>query len=187
MDLLQMKGNVLTITPQALAMKDFNALWTRDKTKNKERAVAELSYVWFMEETKSPFYNILNEEERSREVIKVLDHLPKAWKPDAKVKAAQVCYTENDRSVAKDLLKNAIRLLIKIDNFISSVDPGETYKDKQGVVRYKHDFKKLMDTSKQIPPTLEQLRKTMELVSKEEEAEGGIRGSLEKTVFEDEV
>lgn len=185
MELFQMKNSVLSFSPQALAIKDFETLWKRDKTKNKEKAVAELSYVWYMEDITSPFFSIVDEQERSKEIIAVLTHLPNTWKPDVKVKAAMIQYKKLNKSIAEEMLRNTIKLIVKINDFIAQIDPAETYKDKSGYLQFKYDFKKILDTAKQVPDVLKALRTTRELALKERQEDSGIRGSLEKTVFED--
>lgn len=180
-----MKNNSLTFSPQALALKPFRALWDKDKTKSKEKAIAELSYVWFMEEASSPFFNIINEEERSAEIISVLSHLPKSWKPNKEVNIAIGFYRERNKTISEDMLRNTIKLLAKISDFIGGLDPAETYEAKDGRILYKNDVAKLVATSKQIPELLKSLRSTRELVKKDREEEDAMRGSREKAVFED--
>lgn len=187
MDLFQMKNNVLSFTPQAMVLKPFKDLWTRDKTKTKKKALAEFSYIWFMEEINSPFFNIVNEKDRSKEISAVLDGLEPRWRPDKLVKAAQVFYRSINRTLSEDMLRNTMSLLAKINIFLASIDPSETYKDRNGFVQFKYDFKKVVDTSTRIPLLLESLKKTKDLVLRDKEDAGGMRGSLEKAALEDGV
>ena len=41
-------NNKVTIEPKALLISEFEALWTRDHTKGKERANKEFSYIYFV-------------------------------------------------------------------------------------------------------------------------------------------
>ena len=185
MDLFQMKNNVLSFSPQALALEPFKALWTKDKTKMKETALAELSYIWFMEEIDSPFFNIINEKDRSKEIIAVLGPLGPKWKESKEIAAARVFWRERNWTIAEDMLRNTMAMLVKTNNFLASIDPAETYEDRTGKILFKHDFKKMVDTAKQIPDLLKSLRATRELVLKDREDEGGMRGALEKGILED--
>lgn len=54
--------------PEILLVKEFKALLTRDKTKNKDRAIRELSYIYLAIDWKSP-YNQYSEHERHDEAI----------------------------------------------------------------------------------------------------------------------
>ena len=44
MRLLTYEGYNLTIDPMLLTLKPFKALWVRDKTDKKERAISEIAY-----------------------------------------------------------------------------------------------------------------------------------------------
>ena len=61
-------GHVI-MNPNSLAMPEFKAIWDRDKTKVKELAIKELSYVVFLcdESVKNPYHQY-----RLSERIKVL-------------------------------------------------------------------------------------------------------------------
>jgi len=180
-----MKSNVLSFSPQAMALKPFKELWQRDKTKAKERALAELSYIWFMEEINSPFFNLRDDKERSKEIVAVLAGLGPRWRPDKLVESARVFYVNCNRTISEDMLKNTMALLVKTNTFLSNVDPSETYKDKNGFIQFKYDFKKVIDAAKAIPGLLESLKKTKDLVMWDREENAGMRGSLEKNILED--
>lgn len=54
--------------PELLLIKEFSALLNRDKTKNKEKATKELTYIYLAIDWKSP-YNQYSELERHNEAI----------------------------------------------------------------------------------------------------------------------
>lgn len=185
MDLFQMKNNVLSFSPQAMALEPFKVIWKKDKTKNKETALAELSYIWFMEEINSPFFNIINEAERSEEIIKVLLPLGPKWKESKAITDARTFWRNRNWTISEDMLRNTMAMLVKTNNFLATIDPAETYEDRSGKILFKHDLKKTVDTAKAIPELLKSLRATKELVLKDRDDDGGMRGSQEKGILED--
>ena len=72
MNLFEMNNGVLQIQPEAYALEPFKALWTRDKTKNKDNAIKELSFIYFMVDFTSDFADILEDSIREVEVKKSL-------------------------------------------------------------------------------------------------------------------
>ena len=48
MKLFKYQGYNLTISEEAMMLKPFKDLWKRDKSKNKEQALQELAYIYFM-------------------------------------------------------------------------------------------------------------------------------------------
>jgi len=91
MRLFDLVNNQLVISEEAYILIPFKAIWDRDKTKLKEKALAELGFVYFMEDYKSDFSDIVNDEERSTEITSVLG-LPSGWKEDAVVRNAREFY-----------------------------------------------------------------------------------------------
>jgi hypothetical protein len=45
MDLFDLRDFTVTISPKALMVPEFKALWDRDKSNNKSTALSELAYV----------------------------------------------------------------------------------------------------------------------------------------------
>ena len=50
-----MENGVVAWLPQTLAIKEFKAVWS--KNRNKDMSFKELSYIFFMEDLRSPFRN----------------------------------------------------------------------------------------------------------------------------------
>ena len=55
MRLFKYEGYNLNISEEALALKPFRAIWVRDKSASKERAIMELGYCYFMEDPRSDY------------------------------------------------------------------------------------------------------------------------------------
>ena len=80
MGLFDYKDYKVVIHPDSIAIPAFKAVWERDKTKAKHRATQELSYIYFVNDFKSP-YAIYPHKDR---VAKVMGDFIKEsdWKPD---------------------------------------------------------------------------------------------------------
>ena len=64
MRLFKRDGYNLVISDEAYALKAFRQIWNRDKSLSKERAITELGYCYFMEDSRSDYKYIIDEQER---------------------------------------------------------------------------------------------------------------------------
>ena len=93
MKLFKYEGYNLTISEEAMLLKPFKALWKRDRSKNKDTAMMELGYVYFMEDPRSDYVlNTIDREVRDAK-IREGEGIPDSWQPDAKVQEAMAFYS----------------------------------------------------------------------------------------------
>ena len=85
MKLFKYEGYKVVISEEALALKPFKQIWNRDRTANKDRAISELAYIYFMEDPASDYQYLVDRDERSEAIIEG-EGLPANWKPDKIVK-----------------------------------------------------------------------------------------------------
>ena len=64
--LFDIQAGKITISEESLAIPPFKALWDRDKAKSKERATKEISFVAFLCDYKSPYFEAYSEDQRLR-------------------------------------------------------------------------------------------------------------------------
>lgn len=55
MKLFKFEQYKVTISEEAFAMKPFKQIWNRDKSQSKDKAISELSYVYFMQDPRSDY------------------------------------------------------------------------------------------------------------------------------------
>ena len=79
--LFQYEGYKVSIAPEALMLQPFKKIWSRDKSKDKHKAMQELGYVYFMEDPRSDYQYLVDREMRSQEIIKG-EGFPEGWHPD---------------------------------------------------------------------------------------------------------
>ena len=185
MNLFQIGNNgSLEIDPIAYALEPFKKLWDRDKTKLKEKAIADISFVYYTTDYKSDFFDT-PEEHREEEVMKYLN-IPKNWSADDKVREAQEFYKERQRTPALTLLEDSIAGISKLSTYLRDISFDDVeINEKTGEVKPKHDIKKYADTIKQVPAIVNALNELKETVRKEQEAEKGLRGNRKKSMYMD--
>lgn len=185
MNLFEMNNGVLQIQPEAYALEPFKALWIRDKSKNKDNAIRELSFVYFMVDFTSDFADILEDSAREVEVKKSLN-LETSWKPDKLVQSAMDFYRSRQETVALKLLEDSRLGISKLSNYIRDINFNDVeINEKTGEVKPTHDIKKFADTIKQIPAIIAALKELEDTVKKEREAEKGLRGGRSKGMYAD--
>lgn len=180
MELFQLKDYNLTFLPQTLALEPFKALFDADKSKDKHRAIMELSYVYFFADGRSDFVDIVDKEERSKEVASSLS-LPEDWKPSKLVEDAIAFYLEREETVSSKLLKSCLIATDKMGKFLEELNLSET--DEKG--KLVHNVKQINDTIKQVPATIKSLIEAQREIKKEKESKSGARGSIQKGMMED--
>ena len=98
MRLFKRDGYNLIISDEAYALKAFRQIWNRDKSLSKERAITELGYCYFMEDSRSDYKYIIDEQER-KEAIKQGEGMKDNWEPDTR----SMDLTELDIKETKEL------------------------------------------------------------------------------------
>jgi hypothetical protein len=104
MNIFEVKNFVVTFSPQALILRPFKEIWLNDKSKDKEKAVQELSYVFYMADDRSDYMYILDEEERKEAVIRDLNMDPNWIKPQY-IDEAMEFYIEASTTTSTQMLK----------------------------------------------------------------------------------
>lgn len=176
MRLIKYEGFNLTIEPEALLLEPFKKIWIRDKSKTKNRALQELGYIYFMDDPRSDYQFIIEEEERKKEIIKG-EGLPSDWKPDKIV--------EEGRNYYKQFKPTAYLLL---EDTRAMID-GYRMKLRNLTERMEDlDVKELKDIGtiiKQIPSLVKDLDEAEKTIIKEVTQSDKIRGAQTKSMYED--
>lgn len=181
MKLFKYQGYNLTISEEAIVLKPFKDIWKRDKSKNKEQALQELAYIYFMEDSRSDYQVYVDREERSKQ-IKIGEGIKESWKPDKLVTDAQEFYA-GFKSEAALLLEDIRIAITKLREFIKTIDLSAT--DDKGKPIY--TLNTYTSTIKQIPELITSLDEAERAIAKETVSQDKVRGSVEKAMFEDDL
>ena len=171
MKLFKYEGFEVRVAPEALTLKPFKKIWERDKSKNKEKAIEELSFLYFYCDPRSDYQYIIDSEDRLEAVKEGLG-FPEDWKPDTVLKAAITFYGSFDSSAAR-LLKMAAKEIDKVQNTLDSMAPSN-YKE----------LKEQISAMKMIPEIASMIQEAEKALNTEEEL-GEARCAVEKAMFDD--
>ena len=181
MKLFELENNVVTFSPQALLLKPFKTLWERDKSKGKAYAKDELAYIWYMEDVRSDFYDIVDEDERRIEVLKFLTELPSNYTPDEKADEAAKFYAKMSEGMSVKILKDTMIMVNNLRKAMVDMDFEE--RDKSGKLIY--DYGKALDLAGKVPILLKNLKEIYREIEREAEEHHLMRGGRMKATFED--
>jgi hypothetical protein len=183
MELFEVKDDQVTVAPGALMLAPFAALWKRDKTKGKKKALAELSAVFFYADYKSDFSEIMDPKEKLEIIRGFIIGMSEDWEPDELFHVAVDFYKERQQTVSTIILEDAKAAISKISSFLRNVDLTE--QDENG--KFVHDIKKINDTIGGLPKTVETIAALERTVKKELQAKDSLRGNKEKSLMEDGI
>lgn len=181
MKLFKFEGYKVHISEEALALKPFKKLWDRDKSISKERAISELSFVYFFCDPRSDYQYLTDEEER-KQAIKEGEGLKESWEPDKYVSEAIVFY-ESFKPTAALLLEDTRIAIDKLRHLLRNIDL--TAVDDKGKPLY--TLNTVTATIKQIPALVKDLDEAERALASEMRNQGRMRGQGEKTLMEDDL
>jgi len=113
-------SNKLVISPEALAIPEFSAIWENDTTKKKEKALKELSYVYFLADYSSVYQAYAKEDRIGQlksdfNIRKISEDVEKAIKK----------YTELQNTPIMGFLQSARDAMESMKDYFSKVNFGE--------------------------------------------------------------
>lgn len=176
MRLFRYEGYTMTVEPEAILLKPFKKLWDRDKSQNKERAIMELGFIYFMVDPRSDYQYIVDEEQR-KNAIKEGEGLPEKWEPDKYVNEAMIFYN-SFKSTSALLLEDTRAMVDGYRMKIRGLTANMTELDVK-------ETKEIGAIIKQIPSLIKDLDEAEKAVAKEVTQNDKVRGAAEKAMYED--
>ena len=182
MKLFRYEGYKVVISEEAFALKVFRQIWNRDRSVNKDKAIMELGYVYFMTDPRSDYQYIVDEDERSKAIIEG-EGLPSNWKPDKMIIEAMKFY-EGMKSTSALLLEDTRVAIDKVRKFLKDVNLEDT--DDKG--RSIYTIKSITSTIKMIPQLIKDLDDAEKAIKADmQNTSGKVRGQKEKSLLEDGI
>lgn len=181
MNLFKYEGYRVVISEEAFALKVFRQIWNRDRSVNKDKAIMELSYIYFMVDPRSDYQYLVDEDERSKAIIEG-EGLPNGWKPDKVITEAMKFYSRFKPTAAL-LLEDTRYAVDKLRKLLREIDLNQL--DDKGKPIY--TLNSITATIKQVPSLAKDLDKAEKALASEMRSEGKMRGQGEKTIFEDNL
>lgn len=179
MKLFKYEGYEVRVAPEALTLKPFKKLWTRDKSKEKERAIMELSFLYFYCDPRSDYQYIKDEEDRLEE-IKKGQGLPENWKPDTVLQAAMEFYSSFDSTPAI-LLRVAREGVDKVQRILEKISTDDIEDDPKKAVSVAKEY---LTALKMVPQVAAMIQEAEKAINEENEYSEAT-GAMEKAMFDD--
>lgn len=174
------KDSRVVIDPHALPLKPYKTIWNRDKSKGKEKAVSELTYVYFMCDYKSYFADITDEEDKHKEIC-IAVFGKEDYKVDDAIKEAIEFY-KKDIPMSVRVLEDAKVGINKLRQYFVDVDLTDE-DEKTG--KPKHDASKFSNVLKSLADNIDNLDKLEDKVKRDTQTNNTVRGGRDKGFFED--
>ena len=174
--LFKYEGYKIVISEEAFALKPFRQIWQRDKTINKDKAIMELGFIYFFCDPRSDYQYLVDDKERM-EAIKDGEGLPPKWTPDRIVTEAMEFY-KSFKPISALLLEDTRFMVDKYRKRLKAQEFDE--------LEIK-DLKEAGTLIKQIPSLVKDLDEAEKALASEIRNAGKMRGSGEKTIFEDDL
>lgn len=179
MKLFKYEAYKVVISEEALALKPFKTLWNRDKSKTKDKALAELSFVYFMEDPASDYQYLVDRDERAAAIIEG-EGLGK-WKPDKAVEEAMEFYS-SFKTTSALILEDTRKVAENLRKALPTLDITE--EDDKG--RPKYTIASITKAIRELNNLIKELSETERIIAKEmAENNGRVRGQRAKTLLED--
>lgn len=179
MRLFKFESYKLVVAPEALLLSPFKKIWQRDKTRNKDRAIQELGFIYFFCDARSDYQYIVEEDKRM-EAIKEGEGMPPDWKPDKLVNEALEFYL-SFKTTSALLLEDTRFAVDKLRKLLREIDLNMT--DDKG--RPIYTLNTITSTIKQVPSLVRDLDEAERAIAQELAQSDKVRGSQEKSMFED--
>ena len=181
MKLFKYEGYKVDISEEAFALKVFRQIWNRDRSVNKDKAIMELGYIYFMVDPRSDYQYLVDEDERSKAIIEG-EVLPSGWKPDKLVMVA-ITFYKSLRSTSALLLEDTRAVIDNVRKTLREFS-FDDMEDKDRI----NAIKSVASTVATIPKLIKDLDEAERAVTSEmQNTSGKIRGQKEKSLLEDGI
>lgn len=171
----------LEIAEEAYGFPALMKIIKRDKSKQKERAMKELLFLWFYCDPKSD-YLAVDEADRKSEIKRDIG-LPEDWHIDVDLQAAMDFYTSH-HTIAERLYVAAVKAAHDVANYLENTDELLRERSKSDTAVTK--VGDITNALKSIPTIMKDLRNAYkEVVRESQESEGNKKGSQTFNTFEE--
>ena len=158
----------------------FKRILDRDKSKTKDLAIKELTFIYFYADITSPYQSILTDAERCDEIKRDIE-LPVKWKIDQVILDAVKFYTERSKTAVHHLYTASMTAAAAVNDILSDskalIDAAD---DKIGAIT------KVIGALEKVPKVMASLRDIeKELIRQIEDKEGKKIGSKSFAVYEE--
>jgi hypothetical protein len=171
MKVFDLIDNKVIIKPESLLIIPFSEIWKGDKSKLKEKANKDITFIWFFCDFDSPYFSYDEEERANLIKEQVLE--------DSKYKVTELVqkginrYKELNLSPSMRMLDSAYSAIFKMDSYFKNIDFDED------------DIDKVTRAITNMPKMIQAINEAKELCKKEQSTSERVRGGASLNMFED--
>ena len=125
-----LKEYVLTVEDNMWGLEKFKKILKRDKSRDKDRALKEMLFIYYYSDIKSD-YLIIDSKFRIEEIKKDIG-LPEDWRIDSVLQEAIDFYEERSLTVVGKLYKNALAAANDISEYLTKTKELLEERDERG-------------------------------------------------------
>ena len=172
----------LEVSPDTLVLGPFKDIIDRDKSKDKELGKKELLYIYHMEDPRSDFSDIMDNDYKKLQIITNI-RFPKGWVEDKIIITGRKFYKERQETMAIRLYKACKIAVDKIEEFFTNFDINE--RDEKGKPIF--NINQINSVIKEIGTTIDNLEKLEQKVKRDLSVKNNVRGNKNKSLYEDGI
>lgn len=181
MKLLKFENYQVLPTEEAFLVKPIRDLYNKDKSKNKEKFMQYISFIFHYVDPRSSYADIFDDETRKKKIMEQ-EGLSDDFKIDASLTKAISIYKELTTTTSVKLLDSMRKAIAKIGEFLENVDLYAM--DEKGKPLY--SVNTITAATDKIPVLAKKLIETEKIVASEIEQVGRVRGGEDADhAFED--
>lgn len=176
-----LKEYVLTVEDNMWGLLPFKKILKRDKSRDKDRALKEMLFIYYYSDIKSD-YLIIDSKFRIEEIKKDIG-LPEDWKIDSVLQEAIDFYEERSLTVVGKLYKNALAAANDISEYLTKTKELLEERDERG--KPVTTLTTIVGGISKIKTVMQDLKAAeKELIKERIETEGKMKGKQSMGMFE---
>lgn len=181
MRLFEMRNWSLIISEETWGLLPFSKILKRDKSKEKEKAMKEMLFIYFYCDIRSD-YLTMEEIDRLKEIKHDIG-LPEDWVIDKVIQEGIDLYVKHD-SVLEKLYRQTLKAVTAVGNYLENAEVLLAERDKQD--KPVNDISKITTAIQKVPKLMSDLKSAYkEVVKEKEDLENKKKGSKAFNVFEE--
>lgn len=181
MKLLEFENYEVRPTAEALLIRPIRKLYNADRSKQKERFMQQISYMFFMVDPRSTYSYIIDLEERHKQII-IQEGLPESFQPSAELKEAMEIYEKHITTSSTRLLESTRVAVDALSEELNSTrERLQERTDKGAAVTKMNDVMATLERVLKFIPQLQELERKVESEIRENTRARGTENSM----FED--
>ena len=181
MKLLEWSNYEVKPTEEALLVRPIRRLYNADRSKQKEKFMQQISYMFFMVDPRSTYSYIIDLEERHKQIV-IQEGLPENFKPSPELQEAMKIYEKHTITSSTRLLESTRIAVDALSEELKQTRQRLSERTDKGAAVYKvNDVMGSLERVLKFIPQLQELERKVESEIRENTRAKG----TENTMFED--